>query len=210
MTRFGEVGPPYWEGHDAYVVGGGPSLRGRDVARLYERGVVVGVNRAAEFTRCDATVTVDLKFLRNRREELARWARRHEVYAGVPEDYGEAPIPRVTYVLRVTGAGMSRDPDRVVNGLNSGYVALNVAALKRPARVFLLGFDMTPCYARDMHFHDGYDWDNGASIKYYGRWADKFVAAAKDLEEMGVEVYNANPRSAVVAFPFVTYEELGL
>lgn len=211
MDFFGEVSEPWWTDDPVFIIGGGPSLEGRDLRGLTSRGWVLGVNRAADFVPVHATFTLDAKFLTERASDLSAWTRTGEVYAAVPEDWERAPAPGVTYLRRVQGTGLSGARTAIVNGLNSGYGALNLAVLKGARLIYLLGFDMVPL-PKDApsHWHGGYPWHTGSSHKYYGRWADKFKAAAADCNARGVYVANANSKSAIDAFPFVTYEGLGL
>ena len=212
LVQWGRVGPPYWEGRQLFVVGGGPSLAGYDLGRLREHGWVLGVNRTADYWPVDAVFTIDYQFLRRRAADLAGWAARGiETYAAVADDYDRPPIPGVTYLKRVSMDGISLDPSVIANGLNSGFGGLNLAVLKLARRIILLGFDLQPV-AKDQptHWHSGYDWGGArASVSHYERWASRFRQAVSMIPP-GVEVLNANPDSAIRAFPFTTYEAIGL
>lgn len=212
-VTFGHVGGPSWADRPAYVVGGGGSLRGRDMSRLRDRGYVLGVNRAADLVPCDATVSIDVHFMAKHGAQLAAWAERgQEVYLAVPPDYDRAPIPGATYILRSTpGEGCSHDPRMVVNGLNSGYAAVQVAILKGARTVYLLGFDMVDVpKGEPQHWHGGYPWQGArGGIRCYPDWARRYLAMAREMPP-GVRVVNCNPASAVRAFEFGTYEEVGL
>jgi hypothetical protein len=207
---FGVVDEPWWDDRPVFIVGGGPSLIGRDLSRLRQRGWVLGVNRAADLVPVDATFSLDAVFIRRRADDLAKWAETQQVYLGMPASYPGPFIPGAIYLDRIRGAGLSRNPGRVINGLNSGYSALNVAALKRAREIFLLGYDMVPT-PRDglSHWHGGYPWQERSSETYYRRWADLFKGAAAELPA-GVKVWNCNPASSVRAFPFSSYEAIGL
>ena len=97
----------------------------------------------------------------------------------------------------------------MINGLNSGYAAINLAVLKKARRIYLLGFDMVPTAKDKTHWHDGYPWNNGSSIVYYSRWAKLFDTIAKQLPD-GVEVINANENSGIDSFKKTTYRGIGL
>lgn len=146
----------------------------------------------------DATFSLDLTFIDKYRHTLAVWATDHEVFLAVPEDYAEAPIPGVVYLKRVQGKGVSWNPSEIVNGLNSGYGAINLAVLKRAREIYLLGYDLNT----STHWHGGYPWNNGSSLKYYDRWAVRFGEIARGLEGRGVDVWNCNPDSGIRCFPF--------
>lgn len=210
-ARFSRIGPPWWDDRDVWIVGGGPSLEGRDLSDLRARGRVLGVNRAAELVPCDATFTLDQTFLDRRSADLAAWAAAgQEVYAAVPDGWltrGNPVVAGVRYVLRVEGTGIGR-PDAMVNGKNSGYGALCLAVLKRARRIYLLGYDLRTA-DRDSHWHDGYPWQNNRCQVYYEKWARRFDEIRDELPD-GVRVFNCNPGSVIDAFPFAPYEELGL
>lgn len=210
--ELGEVGPPFWAERPVFIVGGGTSLKGRDLSRLRDRGWVLGVNRAAEFIPVDATFSLDTKFAREYGAQLAEWAKVHQVYLTVPPDFGSYAriVPGVIYLSKVSMRGLSLNQS-AITGLNSGYGALNLAVLKRAREIVLLGFDLTPPpVPADRHWHSGYAWDRGqTATRTYPSWADRFRDVLKNLPS-GVTVTNANPASAIKAFPFATYEEFGL
>lgn len=208
MVKFGEVGPPWWTDAPVFVICGGLSLRGKDLSNLRDVGYVLGTNRTADLVPVDATFSLDHNFMKNRAGTLTEWSRLHEVYLAVAPDYADPPLEGPTYLERRQGNVPSLDPRYITNGLNSGYGALNLALLKRSTETWLLGLDLkVPQAEEPSHWHGGYPWGNGSSHKYYSRWAARFDEFPPILPE-GVRVYNANPDSAVTAFPFRTYKEL--
>ena len=211
IDNFQTIGPPWRDDRPAWIVAGGPSLSGYDLSGLRARGRVLGVNRAADLVPCDATFSIDRLFLANRRRELAEWsALGQDVFAAVPHDWfvENEPIPGVAYVERVQGTGYVDESGRLIHGCNSGYGALSLAILKRAREIYLLGYDL---HGRTdgLHWHGGYPWGRGNCRIYFERWADRFQGIADALPE-GVGVWNANPDSRVRAFPFTSYDELGL
>jgi len=209
-VSFGSINEPWWDDRDVYIIGGGESLKGRNIQILHEKGLVVGVNRAAEFAKCHASFTIDHSFIRNCAPLLQSWANGggQEVYAAVGNTWLDEmpPIPGVTYLQRVQGKGVGFNPGQIVNGCNSGYGALCLAVMKRARRIWMLGFDMG---ANNNHWHDGYKWGSQRSKIYFSRWAKRFEEIRDDLPD-GVEVFNCNPDSAIVAFPFSTYDHIGI
>lgn len=207
--KFSQVDAPWWDARPVFIVGGGPSLQGRDLSRLRERGIVLGVNRAADLVPVDATFTLDHNFVAKRREDLRQWAAAHELWIAQAPDEPSPPILGAHYIERRNGdEPLSVDPRYVINGLNSGYSAINLATLKRAREIILLGYDLHPTQGLS-HWHGGYPWNVGTAEKYYGRWAQKFDLIARFMPA-GVRIINANPTSAIKAFPFATYEEFGL
>lgn len=206
---YGVIAEPWWNDQDVFIIGGGLSLKERDIQSLHKKGIVIGVNRAAEFATCHATFTIDHSFIRNCAGLLKQWAEDgQEVYAAVGNTWLDtvAPIPGVTYLLRVQGQGVGDGMSEIVNGCNSGYGALCLAIKKRSRRIWLLGFDMKD---KNTHWHDGYKWGCNRSSIYFERWAKRFGEIKNDLPR-GVKVFNCNPDSGIVAFPFSTYDHIGI
>lgn len=211
-VEFGCVTPcPSWSDRPVFIVGGGPSLKGRDLSMLHERGRVIGVNRAPEFLVCDAAFSLDKRFARRFHAKLLAWAAAGiEVYLAMPIDMPGPAIPTATYLKRVSGDGCTRDPGEIKHGLNSGYGAVQLAALKGARDIYLLGYDMVDPGEGSVHWHSGYEWQGSrGSVRCYPDWARRFHALAAELPP-GVQVTNCNPRSAITAFPFGSYEEVGL
>ena len=206
---FGVVDAPFWDDRDLYIVGGGESLIGRDLSQLNKKGRVLGVNRAPDFVPCDVFFTIDHTFLRKRRESIEQWAASGmEAWACAGEQWfdQEAAIPLVKYLIRVQGTGIDAGPGTLINGLNSGYCAVCLAVLKRAKRIYMLGYDLN---GENGHWQDGYDWGTGRTKIYFERWAAKFDDIARDLPP-DVQVLNCNPDSGVTAFPFSTYDDIGI
>lgn len=99
-----------------------------------------------------------------------------------------------------------------LNGTNSGFCALNLAWQLRPARVFLLGFDMN----RDPHtgrayWYPPYPWveaQSGSTTNgKYAKWAQQFRGAATSFHRIGCKVFNVSPASAIDVFPKMTPAE---
>lgn len=215
MTEpFGVISEPWWDDQSLWIVGGGPSLTGYDISGLRKRGRVLGINRAAELIPCDITFTLDHTFLKRNRRNLVQWGiSGHDMFAAVADDWfkDNKPIPGVTYLLREQGTGVGNDPCVIINGHNSGYGALCLGILKRAQTIILLGFDFLSGRSGESrnHWHDGYPWGQGRTNIYYERWAKRFDEIAADVPP-GIQVWNANPNSAVTAFPFKSYDELGI
>lgn len=208
---FGSVSPdPSWSSRPVFIIGGGPSLTGRDLSGLRDRGWVLGVNRAADEVPCDASFTMDAPFANRRQLDLEKWSESQEVYFAVPLDHPRPRIPGVIYLNRLMEDGCSKDPKEVRNGLNSGHGAIQCAILKGAREIFLLGFDLVDPGPGPVHWHSGHG--NRASrnaIVHWPKWMPKFQQIA-DQKPEGVEIFNANPESAIRSFPFKSYEELGL
>lgn len=92
-------------------------------------------------------------------------------------------------------------------GGNSGFQSLNLAAQLGAKRVLLVGFDMSR--ASGLHWYGRNSWvmANNPDDQQLARWARIFDQAAPELNARDVEVVNAAPHSAIMAFPKMTVEE---
>jgi len=207
MVAFGEVAGPPWDDKPTFIVGGGPSLRGFDFAKLRGLGHVVGVNQSMFDAPADIGVTMDHAFMQHRRSQLETFAAsRRALYLVMPSRWEciVAPIAGATYLLGLPHEGLSLYTDEVRHGGTSGYAALNIAILKRAAMIVLLGFD----YSGDagaFNYHRSYSWGS-ANEALWPIWARRFDAAAQVCRALGVEVINASPTSAVTSFPVDTID----
>jgi hypothetical protein len=86
-------------------------------------------------------------------------------------------------------------------GGNSGFQALNLAAQFGADRILLIGFDMTD--RSGVHWYGRNKWPmaNNPDQSNFTRWLGAMDRAAPELARRGVRVINANPASAITAFP---------
>ena len=90
-------------------------------------------------------------------------------------------------------------------GGNSGFQALNMAVLFGAKRCILLGYDFQDA---GNHWHgrhpQGFSQTNETSLK---TWIGCMNAAAKKLQDIGVDVVNASRETALTCFPRMTIGE---
>lgn len=193
-----------WEGQRAFLIGGGPSLKGFDFKRL--RGErVIAINRAVEVCGfADVMVAMD--------------ARLHEWY--VTGALGQTPRFKFENYkgLRVwleTGRDLPLDvvlarnlgeeawggslEEGLGNGNNSGYMALNLAVLLGANPIYLLGFDMRPgADGGQEWFHTGYPQRQKGTV--YRKFQERMDRGSRFIPD-GVQVVNLNPESGLETFP---------
>lgn len=196
--------PRLWTDRTAFVLAGGPSLRGFDFDRLRGREVIA-VNAAGY---------------------EAPWA---PVLFFGDNAWGEANQPLVgswpglvcTVSLRSAERGAAVrlvqvvDIDRgfptrglVRRGRSSGHTAVALAIAMGAARVVLLGFDMRSDDEGRTHYHDRYERRTAPEQlvifqQHFAGWRDEAGA-------IGVSIVNATPGSALTEFPMVDInDELG-
>ena len=204
-----------WHGKPAFVIGGGPSLRGFDWKRLKGRRTI-GVNRAYEFFDPTIVFSMDTRYL--------HWILEGTLGQDVLDKFNRPPAYKVwllTYtaslrsdifvvpVYKSYDSGLREFPltshEGIGHGNNSGYGALNLAVALGADPIYLLGFDMQHQGAVT-HFHQGYpvpqSTDSLESFKGY------FFNAARACRLAGRTVINLNPASSLQWFDKRSAEEV--
>lgn len=201
--------PREWAGQTAFILGGGPSLRGFDAEVLRGRKIIA-VNNSWEM----APWSEVLYFCDE------KWWRWHgdKVTIGFCGRYIVTPAfagPLVKTLRLVNLSGLDRDPTAVRSGHNSGYQAINLAYHFGARRIILLGIDMTTAPDGATHYHEGHPISMPRDL--YREMLDNtmkknmlpyFPSLGRDLELEGVEVINANPASALTYWPRKPLSEL--
>lgn len=102
--------------------------------------------------------------------------------------------------------GLSTDPAVLADGRNSGYQAINLAALAGAARIVLLGYDSKPGPDGKAHWFGQHPIPtHEATIRGFKTHYKQLVAPLKAL---GVEVVNCSPGSAITCFPKESLESV--
>lgn len=186
-----------WAASDAYIIGGGPSLRGFDFARLKGKNTI-GCNSAFYLGHEIARVCFfsDYEWFLQHYDALSDYDgevfTHHEALVLHPDKWLNV-LRRYDDGLHLDGLGF---------GGNSGCSAINLALLMGARRIFLLGID---CGGETHHWHNH---DPGSAPKepaeLYGKFKDGFHAIARDMPELfpDRQIINLNPNSALRIFPF--------
>jgi hypothetical protein len=173
------------------VLGGGSSLRGRDLSQL--PGLVIGVNDAAYHRPCDIAVSMDRLWTENRwvwlRDRAGRtWLRRSAV-KNCPERWEGLQI------FECNHEAVALSPcDGVLNGTNSGFCAINLAVQMRPARIYLYGMDLGRGPAGEAYWYPPYPWakpQGGTADGRYAAWAQQLKTIAAQCAAAGIELIRA-------------------
>lgn len=199
MSVFFSVPAGGWAGEACVVLGGGPSLKGFDCARLRRRARVIAVNNAG----LDLAPWADVLFWADR-----RWLDWNHQRLG--EHTGPLKITRKPpqidtghdiKVMRFLPRRLSHERD-ALGGWCGGSSAINLAYLMGARVIILMGFDMRP---------GNYHADHRLP-PIEGQHRERFIptleAMEPELTARGVTVLNATPRSALRCFPFAHIEEL--
>lgn len=217
--HFEEVMPSgSWHGHPAFLVGGGPSLRGFDFARLRGRRSI-GVNIA--FYAFDPTIIFSMDTrclnwilngtydrgsfpgLRDKFKKTAAYKTWLLTYtASLPDDIFIVPVHK-SYQVGLDSFTF-RYRDGIGHGNHSGYAALNLAVILGANPIYLLGYD---CNRQP----DASHWHAGHPIPQNPTHLTTFIKymtnAAPIIKKAGIRVVNLNPASALRCFEFGSLEE---
>lgn len=197
-----------WQGEDAYVIGGGPSLHGFDWEFLRGRNTV-GCNSAFILGAHYVKITLfgDLRWwVKIGCERLGEYG---GIVVGCMQNPIKRPPPWLCHMGRYTedrglappGCGMLAWPD------NTGGAAINLALAAGARRVFLLGFDMAMAPRPDSagqlkpNFHDLRHEPGAAEV--YCRFKSRTTQVFKNMQEVypGCEVVNVSDVSTLETFP---------
>ncbi len=199
---YGAVSAPWWDDRPVFLVGGGPSLIGFDFSRLAPLGHVIGVNQAMfEVPGAEVGVSMDRNFIKNKHAELQRFAQNRVLYLSVDPAPSWLPLVQgACYLKHDNEPGLSLDCRVLKRGSTSGYVALNIAVLKRAKQIVMLGYDYGENASGDHHWHDAYYWFTKGEAQSWGYWATHYKAAAPICRRLGIQVINASINSRIDAF----------
>jgi len=137
---------PIWEGLDAFIIGGGTSLRGFDWTLLHDEKTI-GCNQAFRLGErvCDICVFGDHKFLfgtngdfrQQNYEPMSQF--KNPIVTSDPK-CKNSKVPWLLFMPRLS-TGLAKK-DALAWNCNTGAMAINLALILGAKVVYLLGFDM--------------------------------------------------------------------
>lgn len=195
-----------WEGKDAYIIGGGASLKTFDFNWLLGRAVI-GVNDAFRLGEpCPRMVFGDDKYWRAVKWELEEYAKQGGMVYSIAPATTRISLPWVHQLTR-GGSGLSSNPEVIGWNHNTGAAALNLALLLGARRVFLLGFDMVVLKGAT-HWHNRRPGLTHQST--FDRFLAGFALLAHQMNKFpGREVFNVTDGTSMLkSFPKISVEEL--
>jgi len=229
--------PNMWDGGDAWILGGGPSLlenfsipkkveeevRDRKqklsayspyLAALHDKHVI-GINVAYQLgTWLDMCFFGDKDIYLAHDAELSQWAKLRvtsDSYSASRASYLKY-LPKEERKDRPIGKrnlGISTRADRVCWNWNSGAAAISIAAWTGAKRIILVGFDMNLSKANQQHFHNVYKQKDTEQIRStFETHLQGFSFIRKDADAMNIEIINTSLNSAITDFPKVHIKEL--
>jgi len=183
---------PDWSGQTVVIAASGPSQNREQLELAKGKAKVIAINETWQLVPwCDALYGCDANW----------WEIRKPKYNGLKIS-GE--YTHGCHWANVVGEDrIFLDGEKVGAGGNSGFQVINLLIYWKPKRIILTGVD---CTGTHWHGEHGNGLRN-ASPKTQERWINCFRIAKKALDNFGIECVNANPNSAVDAFPFTTMDK---
>ena len=192
---------PDWRGKTAIVLASGPSAKDADLEVARGRAEVLAVNEswrlapwASALYGCDGTWWLSKGGV----PEFAGLKVTQDVTASTAYGLRRVRLHLATGRMHMDVAGEIGGGSRRGGG-NSGFQALNLALQFGAARILLVGFDMS--LAGGVHWHGAHPARlNNPSARAIGHWAEVLDAVAPAIADLGVEVLNCSPPSALAAY----------
>lgn len=193
-----------WDGKDAFIIGGGPSLSGFNFDRL--RGSnVIGCNSAWRLGEsiCPIVFFGDQKWWEKWGEEILN------SYTGKLVSYHPWTVAsRHPQIYGLSKSNSTIKPGHIGWFQNSGASAIHLACMLGAKRIYLLGFDMQLGPKGQNNYHT--DSVFPAREEVYAKFKAGFERLAERLPDHypDAEIYNLNPDSALEVFPKVRLEAI--
>ena len=192
--------PKLCPGGTVVCIASGPSLTKDDVE--YVRGKadrVIVVNNGYQIAPwADFLVASDLQWW--------NWHKGAKDFKGIKYATSKHVKWSGVQILRNEGgSGLSLNPSGIKHGLNSGYRGINVAVHLGAKRIILLGYDLQQGPNREEHWHGEHP---NRSRSPYKVFIKRFQTLVEPLQELGIEVINCSPRTALECFPVKPLREV--
>lgn len=192
--------PKLWPNGLIVCIASGPSLTVDDVE--YCRGKVdaaIVVNNSYQIAPwADCLIASDLKWW--------RWHEGAKSFKGLKYATSKHVNWSGVQILRNTGDhGLEMKPNGLRHGLNSGYRAINLAVHFGAKTIVLLGYDMQVGPNRKEHWHPDHPVKSQSPYKLFIK---RFRTLVEPLAQLGIEIVNCTPGSALDAFPKMPLREV--
>ncbi|MEN6621482.1 MAG: hypothetical protein ABFD50_08045 [Smithella sp.] len=197
-----------------FIIAGGPSVKGLPLEKLKGKGFILAVNDSFLHAPFDAIVSMDGRWMFNRYEQLRsiqakfyardkqfkKWCAAGWLWTGVE-------------LLDVdhTRSGMGETWEKL-KAKHSGAMALNIAYLMRPKRIYLFGFDHTgvPNGGNESeHWYGKYPWrPHRKSFNHQYEWIVDHRVCAEQFHDKGIEVFNVSQLSMINVYKRIQFKEI--
>lgn len=122
--------------------------------------------------------------------------------------------PKDIYAYNFTGhGGYDERENSLKDGNNSGFASLHLAIKLGAPRIVLMGYDFKFNADNKSHWHEGHCDEMGRAIRHTPETFSKrmlpyFKSLVPKVEELGVEIINANPDSLLDIWPRRSIEDV--
>ena len=205
---------PYqcWAGKTCLIIGGGPSLEGFDWNQLSGH-LTIGINKAFQTYHATVNYSMDYNFFDwvhyNVKPEQPHyqlhqdWLKYQGIKVFLRHDKAHVFAEGTYYIDEMKQKAISFDLDQgMYGGNNSGMGALMLAVALGCKKIGLLGYDFKMVGGKT-HFHEGYK--NSPRVDTFVSNLESYRACIDELGpkilELGVDVVNLSPISALKSFP---------
>lgn len=152
-----------WRGRRAFVIGGGPSLRGFDFRRL-DGELWIGCNMAF-LERPTIALSICHRFMRDVARDNAEWAScpSLRLFLDPPKDVARVPHERIGNCGDTWGRTLAGG---LCQGPLTGLVAANLADVIGASPIYLLGMDCRVSESDGKaNYHDAYPWNADGKVR---------------------------------------------
>jgi len=199
MTSFWTA-PRCWEGETVFVLASGPSVNALDLSLLKGRRVIAVKSSWLIYPAADVLFFADGRWWRDP-------ALRPKAFDGlIVSSAKEISDPRVKLMHKIEPGELSEKPCTVALRRTSTTGAINLAVHFGASRIVLLGVDgkVSPQGMRHCH---GTPWPWALKVGCFDEQNEEYRQIAPSAAHLGVEIVNANPDSAIDAWPRRPFSE---
>jgi len=183
-----------WKGETVVILGGGPSLTGKDVDYCKGKARIMAINNAYLIAPwADVLYACDSLWWSHHQPYLTTFS--GQKWTCSKEAGDRYKLNCVAYKFETS---VSFRPGIIHLGSNSGFQALNLAVLFGVRRIILLGYDMSN-QDGNTHWHGNHPVGLRKSSDYQDFIA-AFNSAFWDLTRAGIEVINCSRFSKLLCF----------
>jgi hypothetical protein len=181
-----------WRGLTVAVMASGPSMSEAVAETVRLHGVpTIAVNSTFRLAPwADALYAADKEWWEHPDNADTK------LFKGLKITVSKLSDPSALKLLYTGVAGFDPSPDSVRSGMNSGYQAVHVAMHARARKIVLCGFNLGGTNWHGPHpkgLQTSPDW-------LYDKMRKLFVGLVEPARELGIEIVNCTPNSALEAF----------
>ena len=188
--------PRLCPGGTVVILAGGPSLTREDVEYVRAKAdAVIAINNTYQLAPW-ATALYGADGI------WWRWHKGAPTFTGLKYSLSRgASMFKDVQILKNSGSrGLETEPTGLKNGRNGAFQAINLAVHFGAKRIILLGVDMQKGPKGEEHWHKDHP---NRSRSPYGVFLKYFESLVNPLNDLGVEVINCSPRTALKIFPIM-------